>query len=138
MSKTLAVLVLVVGLGACSSSAEVTKGGPGNLATVQCGWPTALNDAGPGGCRASRTYVQCHDPAGDACLCASAGAPTCDCSADLSGGPWTCDYACATHEYSVSCGSIGPGAGSSADPPSGCRSLGANPGGIVTYCCPCD
>jgi hypothetical protein len=138
MWKTLAVLALALGLGACSSSGEVTKGGPGNLAAVQCGWPTALNDAGPAGCRASRTFVQCHDPAGGGCDCASDGALGCDCGASVSAGPWTCDYACAADEYAVSCGSIGPSAGPPADAPSGCRSLGANPGGIATYCCPCD
>jgi len=137
MSKTLAVMVLALALGACSSPPESTKGGPDSLAFVQCSWPSSLNDAGPGGCRAARTYVRCQDPAGDGCLCASDGTQSCDCSGVVSGGPWTCDYACAADQYTVSCGSVGPSAQPPPAPPAGCTSLLANPGGVITYCCPC-
>lgn len=135
MKRWLLVVLLTLGVTACSGSS--TGNTQGNLGAVQCTWSTSLNDAGSGECRASRTYVDCHDPAGDQCLCASDGAQTCDCSGFVSGGPWTCEYACAPNEYFVTCGSIGPSAGPPAAPPSGCSSLGANPGGFVSYCCPC-
>ena len=138
VKKTLSLLALGVGMAACSGGSIDNLNSTGaNLVGVQCTWPTDLNDAGSGACSASRTYVACSDPAGDKCLCASDGPQSCDCSGFVSGGPWTCKYACAPNQYFVSCGSIGPSAGSPADPPTGCTSLGANPGGTVSYCCPC-
>lgn len=137
MRKTIAAIALGMSVVACSSS-DVMKGGPGSLASVQCTWPAALDDAGPGACRASRTLVECHDPAGDGCSCVSSGAMSCDCSAFVGGGPWTCEYACAPNQYTVSCGSVGPSAQPPPAPPTGCTLLGANPGGVVTYCCPCE
>ena len=139
MRRALPVLLLALEVTACSgSSVSNTSDADANLVAVQCSWSSALNDAGPGECRASRTYVACHDPAGDGCDCASDGAKSCDCSGFLNAGPWTCDYSCAPNQYFVSCGSIGPSAGPPADPPPGCTSLGANPGGAVSYCCPCE
>jgi len=135
MRKALSTLLLAIGVAACSGSNGDSTGA--NLVAVKCSWPSTLNDAGPGACRASRTYVACHDSAGDGCSCATDGAQTCDCSGFLNAGPWTCDYACAANQYFVSCGSIGPGAGAPADPPAGCTSMAPNPGGVVGYCCPC-
>ena len=135
MRRALSVAVLILGFAACSSSSPSNTG---NLVGVQCSWSAALNDAGAGACQASRTHVDCHDPAGDTCSCASEGAQSCDCSGFVSGGPWTCEYDCAPNQYLVSCGSIGPSAGPPAAPPSGCTTLAANPGGVVTYCCPCE
>ena len=138
MGKALLILLSVLGLAACSSSSGSNTGNTGaNLVGVQCGWSATLNDAGPGGCQASRTYVKCHDPAGDGCFCASDGPQSCDCSAVASGGPWTCEYACAANQHTVTCGSVGPSAQPPAAPPAGCTSVGASPGGTVTYCCPC-
>jgi hypothetical protein len=135
MRRALSLVVLTLGFVACSGGSTSNTG---NLVGVQCSWPANLNDAGAGGCQASRTHVDCHDPAGDTCSCASDGAQTCDCSGFVSGGPWTCEYTCAPNQYLVSCGSIGPSAGPPAGPPSGCTTLGANAGGVVSYCCPCE
>ena len=139
MRNAWAALLIVLGIAACSGSSGDNTGNMGaNLVGVQCGWSASLNDAGPGGCQAARTSVRCHDPAGDGCLCASDGQQSCDCSGFVSGGPWTCAYACAPNQYTVSCGSVGPSAQPPAAPPAGCTSLGANPGGSITYCCPCE
>jgi len=137
MDRALSVFVLImIGLGGCSSAPLGTSGG-GDLAAVQCRWASSLNDAGPGACHASRAQVWCTDPAGDGCGCSSDGAMSCDCSAVAGGGPWTCAFKCAANQYSLACGSIGPGAGAAASPPDGCTAAGATPAGIAYYCCPC-
>jgi len=129
-----ALFVVIVGLVGCSAAPDGTSGG--DLAAVQCRWPASLDDAGAGACHASRTQVWCTDPAGEGCGCASDGAMSCDCSAVVGGGPWTCAFKCAANQYSVACGSVG-GAGAAASPPDGCTAAGATPAGIAYYCCPC-
>src|SRR5205814_8967590 len=123
--------------GAAARSGQALGGGSSHLTGVECRWPESLSGGGPAGCHPSGARVSCHDPAGTTCGCSSDGAETCDCSAVVNGGPWTCDYACAPNQYSVSCGAVGPSPEPAADPPAGCTSMVATPAGVAFYCCPC-
>jgi hypothetical protein len=133
MWKTLALVVIALGLGACSSPTGIKQGTPRDLGAIQCSWSASLNDAGATGCRAYRTYVQCDDAAGNTCDCSSDGTLGCDCIV----GDWMCDYACAANEYAVSCGSVNPGAGSPQAAPPGCRTVASFGSAVVISCCPC-
>ncbi|MES1208112.1 MAG: hypothetical protein ABUS79_19430 [Pseudomonadota bacterium] len=137
MTKRWMMLAGVLVFGACSSS---NLGSPDRQATGlagnQCRWPETLDGAdGRTACKPARALVACHDPAGDGCGCSTDGGATCDCSAIVGAGPWTCTSSCASNQYVVACGGVGPGA--VPDPPVGCKSAGAVPAGIAYYCCPC-
>jgi hypothetical protein len=110
-------------------------------ALPQCGWPTSLNEAGPGGCRASHALVSCNGPAGG-CSCTSDDATTCPTptTCGLAHGYTTCQDRCADNEYAVACGGLPQPDAASVDqqPPGGCRLALATPGGEAFYCCPCE
>jgi len=107
----------------------------------ECRWPTSLDDAGPGGCHASRARIVCSGPTGG-CGCMSDNAMTCPAptSCGLSYGYSTCQNECAAGEYAVACG--GPPRPDAAvvdeQPPVGCRLSAAVPSGVALYCCPCE
>jgi hypothetical protein len=133
MKWTLAVVALTFG-AALSCSGNNIGSNTNTLGAQQCSWPSSLDDAGPGGCRAARALVACHDSAGDTCVCLSSDPQSCPtCGASYS----SCQDECALNEYAVTCGSVGPSPGGIASPPEGCTSKGANPGGSIEYCCPC-
>ncbi len=97
-----------------------------------CTWPSTFDaDASSRAtCHPSRAYIACTNPGGTDESCTTNGAITCQ--GATSG---TCHNDCTANEYAAACGGIGPGP--VPDPPAGCRSLGANPGGVAFYCCPC-
>ncbi len=106
-----------------------------------CRWPMSLDDAGPGGCRASRALVSCSGPSGG-CECASDDSTTCPApvTCGLAYGYTTCQDQCAATEYAVACGGLPQpdAAFVNQQPPSGCRLALATPGGVALYCCPCE
>jgi len=108
---------------------------------AQCGWPTSLNDAGPGGCRVSRALVSCNGPSGG-CACASDDSTTCPTptTCDVAHGYTSCQDQCTDGEYAVACGGLPQPDASFVyqQPPSGCRLGLATPGGVAFYCCPCE
>jgi len=123
-------------LTACSSAG----GGAGNGGASgagdglsACKWPSSLDAAGgaPAGgqCQAKRALVQCSFQ-GLSVECLSDDPTKCP---NVTSG--TCVDQCASDEYAVSCGQVGPGP--IGTPPAGCRNLLATPAGIVFYCCPC-
>lgn len=96
-------------------------------ASPQCRWPAAVeaNDAATNDqCRAGRFLVSCDLGNGTF----SGGLRD-----DLSG----CVNQCADNEYGLACGSIGPSASPTPEPPEGCHSASNTPAGIAYYCCPC-
>ena len=123
MSLILLVLAGCGGSGAGSTSSAVS--GP------SCKHPASLDDAGVGACGIGHAVVDCTDQSGAGCGCIS---DTLSC--DGCGG-LTCKNKCKVNEYALSCGSIGPPTGPTADPPAECRGVEATPAGITFYCCPC-
>jgi hypothetical protein len=105
-----------------------------DASTASCHWAASLDDAGPGGCVAARAVVKCTDASGAGCGCLSDDPTRCPgCGPD---NGFTCEDACTSGEYAVSCGGIA--VPTTEEPPAGCRSAGANPGGFAFYCCPCE
>jgi len=109
----------------------VSCGGSTTLATdgaTMCRHPASLDDAGVGACAIKRAALFCESPTQGGCDCVTDDA-TCGC-----GIP--CENKCRANEYAASCGGP-PVSGTYADPPPGCRSVGAFPSGGSFYCCPC-
>ncbi|HEX7666031.1 MAG TPA: hypothetical protein VF407_16000 [Polyangiaceae bacterium] len=133
----LATAFLVV---ACSSSSNSKQGSSTNnpitSVTSACGYdPSVANaDGGRDTCTPHRVLVNCTSTDANG----GTFSETCTSESDV-----TCSYdttqsctdQCQENEYVVECGGIGPGP--VPDAPSGCRSVGANPGGIAYDCCPC-
>ena len=122
---------------ACGGSASTNSG---TLSAVlsklpACTWAPSLDDAGAGGCVAARANVECHDSSGDTCNALASDPPSGQTSCGA--GYTNCRDICGSNQYAVACGSVGPSSAPIADPPAGCTTLGANPGGIIDYCCPC-
>jgi hypothetical protein len=112
--------MLLAGAG-CTSSSDHVSGTTGALPA--CTWPAGLGtlDASvDGACTAARAYYSC---------------PNLDYP---SNGPGmsNCQDACGPGEYAVICGGVIGGPRPS--PPSGCRTLPANPSGEINVCCPCN
>jgi hypothetical protein len=124
---------LVIATTSCSGNNDVTSAN--DLGAQQCSWPSSLNDAGPGGCTAALALVSCTNSAGDTCGCLSSSMESC--AVGACSGYSGCRDQCGANEYAVACGSIGPSAQESANPPAGCTTKLATPAGIVYYCCPC-
>ena len=136
--------VLLAGFAACSSGASLNTDGAAEAgreaaatSLPACTWPAALDDpdAGRGSCHPARALLSCDSTAGVFEECASDNLDHC---ADDSATPaiaFTCHDRCGLNEYAAVCGSIGPGPIS--DPPAGCHTQLASPGGTVSYCCPC-
>ncbi len=94
---------------------------------AQCRWPAAVEpkDAGAENqCRAGRYLASC----------------------DLGNGTWSsglrdelggCSSNCASNEYGLACGTIGPSSSPAPEPPAGCHTPLYTPGGLTFYCCPC-
>ena len=117
---------------ACAADAGVNSDGGTVASLPACTWPSELDgDASSRAfCHAARVYLSCDLPGGVTELCTTDGVMHCTDS-----GTSPCHPKCASNEYVASCGGVGPGP--VPDPPSGCRSMGANPGGTAYYCCPC-
>lgn len=101
--------------------------------TAACSWSPTLDDAGPGGCKAERAFVQCSLPNGGGCDCLSNDPTQCPECGPTQGA--ACQNLCGAGEYGVSCGGIA--VPRTQDPPAGCRFVSAVPGGFAFYCCPC-
>lgn len=134
MTRALAVTALWLALAGCSTARLGNSAGGGdNSVDSTCRWPSTLDDAGPGGCRAGRALIECSTWGGVTCDCVSDQA-TCDC--DPSRG-WTCQDLCTPGQYAIACGAAGGSAGPAASPPDGCSAALLTPGGVAYYCCPC-
>ncbi len=105
-----------------------------------CQWPAAFDPSdasAPGACRAAPALVHCLDGNGGGQICLSRDPTTCSESPEQPDATFDCKNQCATNEYAALCGSIGPGALSDVEIPTGCRMALATPGGVAFYCCPC-
>ena len=120
MAWLFAAALAVGGLPGCTSGNDLS-GATGPLPA--CTWPTGLGtlDASvAGACTAARAYYSCPN------LLYPSNGP----------GMSNCTDECGPNEYTVICGGVGGGAKPS--PPSGCRTLPANPSGEINACCPCN
>jgi hypothetical protein len=110
---------------------------PHQVETAQCSVPASregANDAGT--CTTGRAYLRCQLTNGDTELCLSDDLSRCPSeSSGVDAQATSCTDDCNSDEYAVTCGEIGPNGFVGA--PAGCRSIGTNPGGITTACCPC-
>jgi hypothetical protein len=124
--------------GKCRTGQPATDPVDGSpSASLACSWPAAFDpapDAGVGACKAARHYLECSAGADAHLSCLSNDATTCPGS--TAAGASNCQDHCNAGEYALSCGAVGPG-GPWPDPPSTCRTLPPNPGGITFACCPC-
>ena len=113
----------------------------------QCSWPSELASSDSTSrdvCHAARAWVSCQLPGGGSQGCLSNDPTRCPSvpglgaqprSDGVSNDPLACRDQCATDQYAVACGGVGPGA--VPEPPEGCTFAGAVPAGIAYYCCPC-
>jgi hypothetical protein len=65
-----------------------------------------------------------------------AAAFSADGASTVSSVPLVCQDQCASDEYGVECGGIGPNAGAE-QPAASCRGMGITPGGTEFFCCLC-
>ncbi|HXJ20649.1 MAG TPA: hypothetical protein VMT03_10480 [Polyangia bacterium] len=133
MGRALAWSVLILAMGGCSGGHLASPDGPsGSLVASECHWSSGLSDAdGRTACVPARALVQCTSPGGGGIGCTTDGQISC-----AGVGESACVSSCATNQYVVSCGGVGPGP--VPDPPAGCTFESAVPAGIAYYCCPCE
>lgn len=125
--------------GGAASGEKASGSAAGDAVPAQCGRASGLD--GPGAprdsCTSKRASLTCALPGGVTELCLSDDLTKCP--ADPSGlgaSAVSCTNQCASNEYAVTCGGIGPNIGNAA-PPENCKSLGPTPGGPQSFCCPC-
>lgn len=119
-------------LGAGCSGAPLTGSGADLTSAPACTWPSALNDAGAGACTAARLLVDCTDANGAGGMCLSNDGLTC--GGVVTGA--TCVDKCASNQYAIACGQVGPSS-VAWTPPANCSAALLTPGGVAFYCCPC-
>lgn len=105
----------------------------------ECSWPANLASLGSSArevCSATRAYLSCSTQGGGGLWCPSNDSSSCADPTLADQHVKDCESRCKADEYVAICGGVGPGA--VPEPPSGCRFDTANPGGSVTYCCPCE
>jgi hypothetical protein len=147
------VLVVATAFVGCSADhANVgTTGAAAAAAGGSCTWSAdlgTLTDASPGQCTAAFAYLSCTNGgvtegclSNDVTQCpgtimVSGGGGNADGASTVSSGPLVCHDECASDEYGVECGGIGPTA-SAGQPPASCRGMGITPGGTEFFCCLC-
>jgi hypothetical protein len=104
----------------------------------ECHWPSnlaALDSTTREVCRAARAFLNCKTN-GVGIPCATDDFSKCGSTSSGEVPFENCSNTCKGDEYAALCGGVGPGP--VPDPPAGCRFAFANPGGIATYCCPCE
>ena len=104
-----------------------------------CSWPADLNstDLSTAQCRVAHALLSCEGSNGTSASCISNDPTQCPGPNPQPGVSFTCTNQCNAGEYAATCGGVGPQSGPSAQPPTDCRNMGVNPGGISYYCCPC-
>jgi hypothetical protein len=108
----------------------------GDAGLTSCGWQQVVADPTlrSAACHAARALLRCGRPDGDGAVCISNDQAACPSLESIV----PCVDQCGAAEYALACGKIGVGLVPAFEAPAGCRDMGANPGGIVYYCCPCE
>ncbi len=107
-----------------------------SAALPSCAWPEELGEAGEPSravCSAGRVLLSC-EMGGVTFGCVSDNAVSCPDDSSVPAAA-SCTSLCEPDEYVAICGGVGPGA--IPDPPEGCSTTFANPGGVSQHCCPC-
>jgi hypothetical protein len=110
--------------------------------TTACPMLASLNstDATQVGYSAARALVKCADTDGSSSFCLNSDITACPgpVAASGVGASVGCSNLCATNQYGLSYGGVGPSAvAPSIDLPVGCNLGLQTPGGVAFYCCPC-